>query len=227
MAMMDQYAAKSYFQTTHARVDSKFHSDSSSEKVDEANDTLLLQRPVSDGVQAGGGGGGLRRCAATRDLTSIRSTVNYSAKVSVSYMLGDPSTPFHIRSWEPLSVPESSTNTIDDEVLVDNLETVRRFKKTLYSRVYPAAEEEFGDSWPELFLYRRKDDSGLEAIDGDHEAMYMFALKDGDQVVLLVCENGVRNSNSSRCGFGSAVLDPVAQWVEAIRAQTEFEAMEA
>ncbi|KAG0264801.1 hypothetical protein BG011_006074 [Mortierella polycephala] len=226
MAMMDQCTVKSYFRSTHARVDSKFHSDSSSEKVDEANDTLLLQRPVSDRAQAGGGGG-LRRCAATRDLTSIRSTVNYCAKVSVSYMVGDPSTPFHIRSWEPLSMPESSTNTSDDEVSVDNLETVRRFKKTLYSRVCPIADEGFEGSWPELFLYRRKDDSSLEAIDGDQEALYMFALKDGDQVVLLVRENGANNCDSSRCGSGSAALDPVAQWVEAIRAQTEFEAVEA
>ncbi|KAF8951968.1 hypothetical protein BGZ46_003713 [Entomortierella lignicola] len=205
MAMTEQHAENNYFKTTHTRVDSKLHSDSSSEKVDDLAYTSI-QRPMSSG--------GLRRCAATRDLTSIGSGVNYYAKVHVEYMLGDASTLFHAPSWRPLSTPVG----ISSEILVDNLETVRRFKKALYTQLYPAAEESSEDSWPELRLFRKTAGSGYEPIDRDQEALYMFALKDGDQVVLLVHEGSGRAE--------SAVLDPVAQWVEAIRAQTEFEALD-
>jgi len=45
----------------------------------------------------------------------------------------------------------------------------------------------------------------------------MFALKDGDRVVLVVHENN---------GSSEQTVNPVAQWVEAIRAQTEFEAID-
>ncbi|KAF9342574.1 hypothetical protein BGX26_007262 [Mortierella sp. AD094] len=206
MAMTEQHTANTFFQTTHTRVDSKLHSDSSSEKVDDFAYTSLA-RPVSSG--------GLRRCAATRDLTSIGSNVNYCARVNVEYMLGDASTPFHAPSWKPLSAPAGTSN----QVLVDNLETVRRFKKTLYTQLCPVAEEGSEDSWPELCLFRKTAGSGYEPIDGDQEALYMFALKDGDQVVLLVHESSGRT--------GSTVVDPVAQWVEAIRAQTEFEALDS
>ncbi|KAG0364162.1 hypothetical protein BC939DRAFT_474384 [Gamsiella multidivaricata] len=204
MAMAEQHSTNSYFQTTHSRVDSKLHSDSSSEKVDDCA-FAPLSRPIS--------GGGLRRCAATRDLTSIGSNVNYCAKVSVEYMLGDASTPFHAPSWKSLSAPEGSAS----RVVVDNLETVRRFKKTLYTQLCLVAEDGSEDTWPELSLFRRIDSNGFEPIDGDQEALYMFALKDGDRVVLLVHES------SSRSG---SAADPVAQWVEAIRTQTEFEAID-
>ncbi|KAF8939398.1 hypothetical protein EDD21DRAFT_383586 [Dissophora ornata] len=203
MAMTEQ-AANSYFRTTHARVDSKLHSDSSSEKVDDFA-YASLARPISSG--------GLRRCAATRDLTSIGSSVNYCAKVFVEYMLGDASTPFHAPSWKPLTAPEGTSK----DVLVDNLETVRRFKKTLYTQLCPVAGDRSEDSWPELSLFRKANGLGFEPIDGDQEALYMFALKDGDQVMLLVHENNGRS--------GSAA-DPISQWVEAIRAQTEFDALE-
>ncbi|KAF9953256.1 hypothetical protein BGZ72_005580 [Mortierella alpina] len=202
--MAEQRPDSSYFQTTHSRVDSKLHSDSS-EKLGEAADGSL-ERPITTG---------LRRCAATRDLTSIRSSVNYCAKVSVEYMTGDASTPFHIQSWRSLATPGGSS----DEVIVDNLETVCRFKKTLYRQLCPHAEEGFEDSWPELTLFRKTTESGFEAIEGDQEALYMFALKDGDRIVLLVHEGG------SSCTEAS--LDPVRHWVESMRAQTEFEAVEA
>ncbi|KAF9900129.1 hypothetical protein EC991_007899 [Linnemannia zychae] len=206
MALTEQHAANSFFQTTHARVDSKLHSDSSSEKVDDSSfASSSLQRPLTSG---------LRRCAGTRDLTSIRSNVNYCAKVSVEYMMGDPSTPFHTQSWKHVV---GTDKTIED-VLVDNLETVCRFKKTLYTQLYPNAEETSQDTWPELTLYRKTGDT-FEAIEGDQEALYMFALKDGDQIVLLVneSEDGGRTGGLGR--------DSVAQWVQAIRAQSEFEAM--
>ncbi|KAG0310648.1 hypothetical protein BGZ99_000232 [Dissophora globulifera] len=219
MAMTEQ-AVNSYFQTTHARVDSKLHSDSSSDKVDDMT-YASLARPVSSG---------LRRCAATRDLTSIRSSVNYCARVYVEYMIGDASTPFHTPTWRQLAVPEGTSKT----VLVDNLETVRRFKKTLYTQLCPDAEGS-ENSWPELSLFRKRDgcvasSSGFEPIDGDQEALYMFALKDGDQVVLLVHENsGNSNSNSAggNNGCSGSPADPVTLWVEAIRAQTEFEAVDS
>ncbi|KAK3819285.1 MAG: hypothetical protein JOS17DRAFT_361369 [Linnemannia elongata] len=207
MALTEQHAADSFFQTTHVRVDSKLHSDSSSEKVDNSSFASSLQRPLSSG---------LRRCAGTRDLTSIRPNVNYCAKVSVEYMLGDPSTPFHTQSWKPV-VGADKTN---EDVLVDNLETVCRFKKTLYTQLYPNAEEGSQDAWPELTLYRKTGDSGYEAIDGDQEALYMFALKDGDQIVLLVNET----EDGGRTGLGR---DSVAQWVQAIRAQPEFETIDS
>lgn len=44
----------------------------------------------------------------------------------------------------------------------------------------------------------------------------MYALKDGDQIVLLVHETGA-----------SPVIDSVAQWVESIRAQKEFLAVDS
>ncbi|KAG0058605.1 hypothetical protein BGZ89_001150 [Linnemannia elongata] len=207
MALTEQHAADSFFQTTHARVDSKLHSDSSSEKVDDSSFTSSLQRPLASG---------LRRCAGTRDLTSIRPNVNYCAKVSVEYMLGDPSTPFHTQSWKPV-VGADKTN---EDVLVDNLETVCRFKKTLYTQLYPNAEEGSQDTWPELTLFRKTGDSEYEAIDGDQEALYMFALKDGDQIVLLMNETEDRG----RTGLGR---ESIAQWVQAIRAQPEFEAMDS
>ncbi|KAG0265645.1 hypothetical protein BGZ95_003264 [Linnemannia exigua] len=207
MALTEQHAANSFFQSTHARVDSKLHSDSSSEKVDDSSfaASSSLQRPLTSG---------LRRCAGTRDLTSIRSNVNYCAKVSVEYMMGDPSTPFHTQSWKPVV----GTDMTSEDVLVDNLETVCRFKKTLYTQLYPNAEEGSQDTWPELTLYRKSGDT-FEAIEGDQEALYMFALKDGDQIVLLVneSEDGGRTGGLGR--------DSVAQWVQAIRAQSEFEAM--
>ncbi|KAG0288548.1 hypothetical protein BGZ97_006734 [Linnemannia gamsii] len=208
MALTEQHAADSFFQTTHARVDSKLHSDSSSEKVDDLSFASSLQRPLTSG---------LRRCAGTRDLTSIRPNVNYCAKVSVEYMMGDPSTPFHSLSWKPVVGTDKSS----EDVLVDNLETVCRFKKTLYTQLYPNAEEGSQDTWPELTLYRKTGDSGsFEAIEGDQEALYMFALKDGDQIVLLVNET----EDGGRTGLGR---DSVAQWVQAIRAQSEFEAMDS
>ncbi|KAG0379836.1 hypothetical protein BGX24_011435 [Mortierella sp. AD032] len=206
MALTEQHAADSFFQSTHARVDSKLHSDSSSEKVDSSfAASSSLQRPLTSG---------LRRCAGTRDLTSIRSNVNYCAKVSVEYMMGDPSTPFHTQSWKPVV----GTDKTSEDVLVDNLETVCRFKKTLYTQLYPNSEEVSQDTWPELTLYRKTGDT-FEAIEGDQEALYMFALKDGDQIVLLVneSEDGGRTGGLGR--------DSVAQWVQAIRAQSEFEAM--
>lgn len=96
-----------------------------------------------------------------------------------------------------------------------------RFKKTLYTQLYPNAEEGSQDTWPELTLYRKTGDSGsFEAIEGDQEALYMFALKDGDQIVLLVNET----EDGGRTGLGR---DSVAQWVQAIRAQSEFEAMDS
>ncbi|KAF8942326.1 hypothetical protein BGZ47_006598 [Haplosporangium gracile] len=207
MALTEQHAADSFFQSTHARVDSKLHSDSSSEKVDDSSFASSLQRPLTSG---------LRRCAGTRDLTSIRSNVNYCAKVSVKYMMGDPSTPFHTQSWKPVV---GTDKTIED-IFVDNLETVCRFKKTLYTQLYPNAEEGSQDTWPELTLYRKAGDSGYEAIEGDQEALYMFALKDGDQIVLLV-------NKTEDGGWTELGRDSVAQWVQAIRAQSEFEAMDA
>ncbi|KAF9577974.1 hypothetical protein BGW38_006494, partial [Lunasporangiospora selenospora] len=64
MAMTEQHPTNTYFhQPTHARVDSKLLSDPSSEKLDEAHFTVLQQSPGS------ASNGGLRRCAATRDLT--------------------------------------------------------------------------------------------------------------------------------------------------------------
>jgi hypothetical protein len=158
MALTEQHAADSFFQTTHARVDSKLHSDSSSEKVDDLSFASSLQRPLTSG---------LRRCAGTRDLTryasspfssligrgfvcvrfvslfadlwfcvtflcshtlsisslhiiflySIRPNVNYCAKVSVEYMMGDPSTPFHSLSWKPVVGTDKSS----EDVLVDNV----------------------------------------------------------------------------------------------------------
>ncbi|KAF9930698.1 hypothetical protein FBU30_000159 [Linnemannia zychae] len=207
MALTEQHAADSFFQTTHARVDSKLHSDSSLEKVDESS-FASLQRPITSG---------LRRCAGTRDLTSIRPNVNYCAKVSVEYMIGDPSTPFHTQSWKPVI----GTNKTSEDVLVDNLETVCRFKKSLYTQLFPNAEEGSEDIWPELKLYRKiSGEGGYEAIEGDQEALYMFALKDGDQIVLLVNEA----ENGGRTGLGR---DSVAQWVQAIRTQSEFEAMDS
>ncbi|KAF9123195.1 hypothetical protein BGW39_009202 [Mortierella sp. 14UC] len=206
MALTEQHAADSFFQSTHARVDSKLHSDSSSEKIDDSIfASSSLQRPLASG---------LRRCAGTRDLTSIQSSVNYCAKVSVEYMMGGPSTPFHTQSWKPVIGADKTS----EDVLVDNLETVCRFKKRLYTQLYPNAEEASQDTWPELTLYRKTGDI-FEAIEGDQEALYMFALKDGDQIVLLVneSEDGGRTG-----GFGR---DSVAQWVQAIRAQSEFEAM--
>lgn len=99
------------------------------------------------------------------------------------------------------------------------METVCRFKKTLYTQLYPHAEEGSQDTWPELTLYRKTGNFGsYEVIEGDQEALYMFALKDGDQIVLLVNE-----TDGGRTGLGR---DSVAQWVQAIRAQSEFEAME-
>lgn len=95
-----------------------------------------------------------------------------------------------------------------------------RFKKTLYTQLYPNAEERSQDAWPELTLYRKTGDSGYEAIDGDQEALYMFALKDGDQIVLLVNEA----ENGGRTGLGR---DSVAQWVQDIRAQPEFETVDS
>lgn len=70
-------------------------------------------------------------------------------------------------------------------------------------------------------LFRRTQDpdrglSSLETLDGEQEAMYMYALKDGDQIVLLVHETST-----------SPVIDPVAQWVESIRAQNEFLAVDS
>ncbi|KAF9567244.1 hypothetical protein EC968_003478 [Mortierella alpina] len=129
--------------------------------------------------------------------------------------MGDSSTPFHIQSWKPLVAPGGYS----DEVVVDNLETVSRFKKTLYRQVCPRAEEGFEDSWPELALFRKTNEFEFEAIEGDQEALYMFALKDGDRVVLLVQEGG-----SSRT---EPPIDPVRHWVESMRAQAEFEAVEA
>ncbi|KAF9996587.1 hypothetical protein BGZ80_011226 [Entomortierella chlamydospora] len=205
MAVTEQHAANTFFQTSHTRVDSKLNSDSSSEKVGDFAYTSLT-KSVSNG--------GLRRCAATRDLTSIESNVNYCAKVNVEYMLGDASTPFNAPSWKPLSSPAGTSN----QVLVDNLETVCRFKKTLYTQLCPVAEEGSEDSWPELSLFRKTAGSGYEPIDGDQEALYMFALRDGDQVVLLVHESSGRTE--------STMVDPVAQWVESIRAQTEFETVD-
>lgn len=72
-------------------------------------------------------------------------------------------------------------------------------------------------------MFRRNDscEAGLEIIEGDQEALYMFALKDGDSVVLLVHETAALTSRPMM------MPDPVAQWVEAMRAQTEFEAMDS
>ncbi|KAG0051875.1 hypothetical protein BGZ83_003238 [Gryganskiella cystojenkinii] len=200
-----------FFQSTHARVDSKLHSDSSSEKV--LDDSFVpLSRPFSSG---------LRRCAGTRDLTSIGSNVNYFAKVHVKYMLGDLSTPLETQSWKGLNAPGKTS----DAVVVDNLETVRRFKKTLYSQLNPSFEEESDEEcWPEFTLFRKNEtcEAGLEPIEGDQEALYMFALKDGDSVVLLVHETAAMSATSRP----NTMPDPVAQWVEAMRAQTEFESME-
>ncbi|KAF9103223.1 hypothetical protein BGX29_003641 [Mortierella sp. GBA35] len=208
MALTEQHAVDSFFQTTHARVDSKLHSDSSSEKVDDSSFASSLQRPLTSG---------LRRCAGTRDLTSIRPNVNYCAKVTVEYMMCDPSTPFHIQSWKPVTGSDKTS----EDILVDNLETVCRFKKTLYTQLYPNAEEGSQDTWPELTLYRRTaDPSSFEAIEGDQEALYMFALKDGDRIVLLVNET----EDGGWTGLGR---DSVAQWVQAIRTQSEFEAMDS
>ena len=47
----------------------------------------------------------------------------------------------------------------------------------------------------------------------------MFALKDGDQVVLLVNET----EDGDRTGLSH---DSIAQWIQAIRAQPEFEVMD-
>ncbi len=58
-------------------------------------------------------------------LVSIRSSVNYCAKVSVEYMMGDSSTPFHIESWKPLTAPGVSS----DEVVVDNVSQGQKKKK--------------------------------------------------------------------------------------------------
>ncbi|KAF9365137.1 hypothetical protein BGX34_011266 [Mortierella sp. NVP85] len=193
MAMTERHAVNSYFPTTHARVDSDDLAFSS------------LQRPISSG--------GLRRCAATRDLTSIGSDVNYIAKVHVEYVLGDASPTFQVSSWTYLATPKESCQG----VVVDNLETVRRFKETLYTQLCPEAVEAPGDCWPRLSLFRRIDHEGFEPIDVDHEALYTFALKDGDRVVLVVHENN---------GSSEQTVNPVAQWVEAIRAQTEFEAID-
>ncbi|KAF9896872.1 hypothetical protein BX616_006605 [Lobosporangium transversale] len=216
MAMMEQHVASSYFQTTHSRVDSKLHSDLSSEKaIDDFSYTLA--KPVSPG--------GLRRCAATRDLTSIGSNVNYCAKVSVDYMLGDASTPFHAPSWKLLA-PNGKSN----EIVVDNLETVRRFKKSLYMQLCSVVSEEgiqcvSEDTWSELYLFRKQTDGSgavtrYEPIEGDQEALYMFALKDGDQIVLLIHEN-------YEYGRSGSEVDSVARWVETIQQQTEFEAVDA
>ncbi|KAG0220146.1 hypothetical protein BGX33_007095 [Mortierella sp. NVP41] len=208
MALTEQHAGDSFFQTTHARVDLKLHSDSSSEKVDDSSFASSLQRPLTSG---------LRRCAGTRDLTSIRPNVNYCAKVTVEYMMCDSSTPFHIQSWKPVTGSDKTS----EDILVDNLETVCRFKKTLYTQLYPNAEEGSQDTWPELTLYRRTaDPSSFEAIEGDQEALYMFALKDGDRIVLLVNET----EDGGWTGLGR---DSVAQWVQAIRTQSEFEAMDS
>lgn len=100
-------------------------------------------------------------------------------------------------------------------------ETVNRFKKSLLTRLYPTSEglKDEG-TWPSTTLFRRtqKRDTGLslETLDGEQEAMYMYALKDGDQIVLLVHETST-----------SPVIDPVAQWVESIRAQKEFLAVDS
>ncbi|KAF9383991.1 hypothetical protein CPC16_008644 [Podila verticillata] len=208
--MTEQHTHGTYFQSTHARVDSKFHSDtSSSEKIDESFST---PRPLG----SNGGGGGLRRCAATRDLTSIGDNVNYCARVSVEYMTGKPCFPFQQQSWQPLS-----TSNYTEDVLVDNFETVNRFKKSLLTRLYPTSEGlEDEETWSSTTLFRRTQsrDTGLslETLDGEQEAMYMYALKDGDQIVLLVHETRT-----------SPVIDPVAQWVESIRAQKEFLAVDS
>ncbi|KAG0338440.1 hypothetical protein BG004_007222 [Podila humilis] len=221
MAMTEQHTHEPYFQSTHARVDSKFHSDtSSSEKIDESC-YIPSNRPLGS---SSGGGGGLRRCAATRDLTSIGDSVNYCARVSVEYLTGKPDFPFQQSSWHPLS----TSNCTSEDVLVDNFETVNRFKKSLLTRLYPTSEGlEDEETWPSTTLFCRRQrqpqqqeqqqqtcsssNQQLEALDGDEEAMYMHALKDGDQIVLLVHETSA-----------SPVLDPVALWVESIRAQKEF-----
>ncbi|KAG0018014.1 hypothetical protein BGZ81_010424 [Podila clonocystis] len=210
---MTEHTHGSYFQSTHARVDSKFHSDTScSDKIDESF-FHSTPRPLGSN-----GGGGLRRCAATRDLTSIGDNVNYCARVSVEYMAGKPCFPFQQQSWQPLS----TTSYSSEDVLVDNFETVNRFKKSLLTRLYPTSEGlEDEESWPSTTLFRRKqnhdtDLSNLETLDGEQEAMYMYALKDGDQIVLLVHETNT-----------SPVIDPVAQWVESIRAQKEFLAVDS
>ncbi|KAF8979607.1 Cation-independent mannose-6-phosphate receptor [Haplosporangium bisporale] len=184
--MTEQHTHGTYFQSTHARVDSKFHSDtSSSEKIDESFST---PRPLG----SNGGGGGLRRCAATRDLTSIGDNVNYCARVSVEYMTGKPCFPFQQQSWQPLS-----TSNYTEDVLVDNFETVNRFKKSLLTRLYPTSEGlEDEETWSSTTLFRRTQsrDTGLslETLDGEQEAMYMYALKDGDQIVLLVHETSTK-----------------------------------
>ncbi|KAF9310524.1 hypothetical protein BG003_008443 [Podila horticola] len=210
---MTEHTHGSYFQSTHTRVDSKFHSDTSySEKIDESF-FHSTPRPLGSN-----GGGGLRRCAGTRDLTSIGDNVNYCARISVEYMTGKPCFPFQQQSWQPLSTTSYST----EDVLVDNFETVNRFKKSLLTRLYPTSEGlEDEESWPLTTLFRRTQDpdrglSSLETLDGEQEAMYMYALKDGDQIVLLVHETST-----------SPVIDPVAQWVESIRAQNEFLAVDS
>ncbi|KAF9994542.1 hypothetical protein BGZ65_009821 [Modicella reniformis] len=211
MAMTERAPANTYFQTTHTRVDSKLHSNPSLEKSDDLS-FASVPSPISSGS--------LRRCAATRDLTSIGSNVNYFAKVSVEYMVGDVSLPFHASPWRYLATPDEASQgvIVDNMPFPHQLDTVRRFKKTLYTQLCPEADEGSEDTWPELSLFRKTDNVAFEPIEGDQEALYMFALKDGDRVVLLVHKN-------SRCSV--PVVDPVAQWVDAVRAQTEFEPIDA
>ncbi|KAF9413233.1 hypothetical protein BGZ94_000799, partial [Podila epigama] len=147
----------------------------------------------------------------------IGDSVNYCARVSVKYLTGKPDFPSQQSSWQPLS----TSNCTWEDVLVDNFETVNRFKKSLLTRLYPTSEGlEDEESWPATTLFRQtvtgENESSLEALDGDQEAMYMHALKDGDKIVLLVHETS-----------SSPVLDPVAQWVESIRAQKEFIAVDS
>ncbi|KAG0222282.1 hypothetical protein BGW41_006081 [Actinomortierella wolfii] len=233
----------------HTRVDSKLYSDSSS---------TFAKEFLDEGPDTEGGGcvpqsqrslGSLRRCAATRDLTSIAANVNNSARVKVRFMEGDPAFASNFQSWHLITVPFSDDNSTSPsvEVEVQNLDTVRRFKSDLfYYYLFPNASKALMDEdrWPETSLYRKrgtKRDTGditednnnndpscsLELI-RDFEALYSFGLADGDELILLL-HNTDQDRRLTLSLFLDATIsplavdDPVARWVESVRRQKEFE----
>ncbi|KAG0267448.1 hypothetical protein DFQ27_008739 [Actinomortierella ambigua] len=231
----------------HTRVDSKLSSDSSSSFAKE----FLEDGPAN---QDDGGGepqsyrslGNLRRCAATRDLTSIGANVNYSARVQVRFMEGNPAFASNFQSWHLITVPFSDHNNTSSSIQVEvqNLDTVRRFKSSLCHLLFPNARQKKKlmvmdeDRWPETSLYRKRrqgahgcnnsssNNNSSTIVDNnndcpleliqDFEALYSFGLADGDDLILLL-----HNTDQDR--RLTLVDDPVARWVESVRRQKEFE----
>ncbi|KAF9975447.1 hypothetical protein BGZ73_000900 [Actinomortierella ambigua] len=142
----------------------------------------------------------------------IGANVNYSARVQVRFMQGDPAFASNFQSWLPIPVSLSDPNNTSSSIQVEvqNLDTVRRFKSDLYQQLFRNARQMMmvvdEDRWPETSLYRKRrsgahegnrnsskssdtitdsDDNSLELIP-DFEALYTFGLADGDELILLL-----------------------------------------